>query len=334
MKEKVLITGANGFIGSNLCRYLLAKGYDVYGLVRRTSDLHFLEGLPVDLIFGDLSDPSDLQLPLDTAYVVHAASIVSDLATETECEAGIFSLTVNLVEKSMSLGIKPKRFVYISTTLALGYLGTNLSEEKPGQSADSMPYVRGKKRTETYLMEKRQSDHLPVVILRPGDTYGPNDRTACDKILRAAELGVPIIVGSGRHQFAFCYIDNLCQAVQLSFKNDKAVGNAYTVTNGVLPTWRQFFSGLQKGLGKRQRIYVPVWLAKTLASFQELRKKVSPGFQPDLTQYRIQRITTETTYDISRTVTELGYRPDNDTERQIRTIVEWYREERKKGYIK
>ncbi|MFZ2054045.1 MAG: NAD-dependent epimerase/dehydratase family protein [Candidatus Aminicenantales bacterium] len=334
MKEKAFITGANGFIGSNLCRCLLAKGYDVHGLVRRTSDLHFLEGLSVKLIFGDLGDPSGLRIPQDTAYIVHAASIVSDQASDTECDAGIYKLTVNLVQRIQDLGIKPKRFVYISTTLTLGYLGTNLSEERPGRTADFMPYVRAKKRTEAYLLERMQRDRLPVVILRPGDTYGPNDRTACDKILRGAERGVPIIVGTGKHQFAFCYIDNLCQAVQLAFHNDRAVGKAYTVTNGVLPTWREFFAGFQKGLGRRQHIYVPVWLAKVIAGTQELRKIVSPGSQPDLTQYRIRRITTETTYDISRTVAELGYRPDNDTEKQIRAIVDWYREERKKGYIK
>ncbi len=334
MKEKVLITGANGFIGSNLCRFLLAKGYAVYGLVRRTSDLHFLEGLPVELIFGDLSTPGDFHFPQDTSYIVHAASIVSDLASELECDSGITSLTVNLVQMIQDLGIQPKRFVYISTTLILGYLGTNLSEESPGQSADFMPYVRAKKKAEAFLLEKMKSDHLPVVILRPGDTYGPNDRTACDKILRGAERGVPIIVGKGNHQFAFCFIDNLCQAVHLAFHSDQAVGKAYTVTNGVLPTWREFFTGFHEGLGKRQRIYVPVWLAKVIAGTQELRRKISPGFLPDLTQYRIRRITTETTYDISRTVAELGYRPDNDIGKQINAIVEWYQRERKKGYIK
>jgi nucleoside-diphosphate-sugar epimerase len=334
LKEKALITGANGFIGSNLCRSLLAGGYDVYGLVRKTSDLHFLEGLPVKLIVGDLGDPGGLDIPKDTAYIVHAASIVSDLATDTECDAGIYNLTVNLVQKILDMAIRLKRFVYISTTLALGYLGVNLSEDNPGRSADFMPYVRAKKRTEEFLLGRMKNDRLPVVVLRPGDTYGPYDRTSCDKILRGAERGMPIIVGSGKHQFAFCYVDNLCQAVQLALISEKAIGNAYTVTNGVLPTWRQFFAGLQKGLGRRQRIYVPVWLAKAIAGTQELRKKLSPGFQPELTQYRIQRITTETTYDISRTVAELGYVPDNDTETQIRAIVGWYREERKKGYIK
>jgi nucleoside-diphosphate-sugar epimerase len=333
LKEKTLITGANGFIGSNLCRSLLAEGYDVYGLVRKTSDLHFLEGLPVKLIFGDLGDPSGLSIPQDTVYIVHTASIVSDLASNTECDAGIYDLTVNLVQKIRDLGIKPRRFVYISTTLTLGYLGTNLSEENPGRPADFMPYVRAKKKTEAFLLERMNNDGLPVVILRPGDTYGPNDRTACNKILRGAERGLPIIVGPGKHQFAFCYVDNLCQAVLLSLNSDVAVGKAYTVTNGVLPTWREFFSGFQKGLGRRQRLYVPVWLAKVAAGTQEFRKKVSPGFQPELSQYRIRRITTETTYDISRTVSELGYRPDNDTEKQIRAIVEWYLGERKKGYI-
>ncbi|MBN2408614.1 MAG: NAD-dependent epimerase/dehydratase family protein [Candidatus Aminicenantes bacterium] len=334
MTRKVLITGANGFIGSNLCRSLAAGGYEVYGLVRRTSDLHFLEGRPVRLVFGDLGDPQSLSIPQDIDSVVHAASIVSDQASESACEAGIFNLTVNLVQRIKHLGITPRRFVYISTTLTLGYLGSGLSEERPGRPADFMPYVRAKKKCEAFLRERMESDRLPLVILRPGDTYGPNDRTSCDKILRAAERRIPIIVGTGQHRFAFCYIDNLCQSVRLALEDDRAVGRAYTVTNGILPTWREFFAGFQKAMGKPQRVYVPVCLAKTAAGIQEFWKRISPGFQPELTQYRIRRITTETTYDISRTVAELGYRPDNDTAKQIEEIVAWYREDRKKGYIK
>ena len=334
LRQKILITGANGFIGSNLCDCFLSKGYEVYGLVRKTSDFHFLEGLPIKVVYGDLRDRRSFDLPGDLDYVIHAASVVSDQATEAECEAGVYGTTVNLIQKILDKGIQLKRFVYISTTLTLGYLGTNLSEENPGQSADFMPYVRAKKRTEAFLLEKAKSAGLPVVILRPGDTYGPNDRTTCDKMLRGAERGVPLIVGRGRHRFAYCYVDNLCQAVQLSLENHRAVGKAYTVTNETVPSWREFLSGLQKGIGKKQRLYVPVFFARVLASGQQLWKKLSPGFHPELTQYRIRRITTETTYDISRTVAELGYHPDNDTEKQIQAIVDWYLEERRKGYIK
>jgi nucleoside-diphosphate-sugar epimerase len=112
------------------------------------------------------------------------------------------------------------------------------------------------------------------------------------------------------------------------------VGKAYTVTDGAPFTWGEFFAGLQRGLGKKQRLYVPVWFAMLLAYCLEKWKLVSPGFRPELTRYRIRRITNDTTYDISRTVVELGYNPDNNTAEQIKRIVDWYFEERKKGYIK
>jgi nucleoside-diphosphate-sugar epimerase len=334
LRQKILITGANGFIGSNLCRWFLAKGFEVHGLVRRTSDLHFLEGLPANIIYGDLRDRQSFDLPEDLDYVIHAASVVSDQASESECEPGIYGTTVNLVRKILDKRTRPKRIVYISSTLVLGYLGTSLSEENLGRPTDFMPYVRAKKKAESYLLGIVKSAGLPVVILRAGDTYGPNDRTTCDKILRGAERGTPIVVGHGQHRFAYCYVANLCQAAELALKNDRAVGKAYTVTNGIVPNWHEFLSGLQRGIGKKQRLYVPVWLAKLAGSSQELWKKLSPGFRPELTRYRIRRITTETTYDISKTVDELGYRPDNDTDKQIQAIVDWYLGERKKGYIK
>jgi nucleoside-diphosphate-sugar epimerase len=334
LKEKVFITGANGFIGSNLCRWLLDRGYEVHGLVRRTSDLHFLDGLAVKLVHGDLREPQSFDLPQGLDSVVHAASVVSDQASEPECDAGIYGTTVNLVRKVLDGGSPLKRFVYVSTTLVLGYMGTNLSEENPGRPTDFMPYSRAKKKTEAYLREKMKSAGLPLVIVRPGDTYGPNDRTTCARVIGGIEKGIPVIVGRGRCRFASCYIDNLCQAVELTLKNDRSVGQAFTVTNGVLPTWREFFGGLQRGVGKKQRIYVPVFLGKVLAACDQLRKKLQPGYYAELSQYRIRRITTETTYDISRTVDELGYCPDNDTERQIRAIVDWYLEEKKKGHIR
>lgn len=334
LKGKMLITGANGFIGSNLCRWFLSKGYEVYGLVRPTCDLHFLEGVPVNLVYGELGDPRDFELPASLDFVVHAASAVSDQATEAECDCGVHGITVNLVQRLLDSGSRIRRLVYISTTLSLGYLGTDLSEEKPGRPTDFMPYARAKKKTEAYLLEKAGSDRLPVVILRPGDTYGPNDRTALDKILRGAEKGVPIIVGHGRYLFAYCYIDNLCQAVELAMGSNGAVGKAYTVTDGVPTTWGEFFAGLLRGIGIKQRLYVPVWTAKLLASSLEMWKLLSPGFRPQLTRYRIRRITTDTTYDISRTVEELGYSPEHDLEKHIKRIVDWYIEERRKGYIK
>ena len=334
MKEKILITGANGFIGSNLCRYFLGKGYEVHGLVRLTADLHYLDGLPVELVYGDLLEPGTFNLPQGLDYIVHAASLTSDLASEKECEAGIYQVAVNFVQKIAGLETRPKRIVYISTGLALGYCRENISEDNPGKSAEFLPYTRAKKKTEELFFEMAKRNGLPVVILRPGDIYGPNDRTSGGKIMRGCERGYPLIVGRGKWRFAFCYIDNLCLAVRLACLKEGIEGKAYSVTNGELPTWRTFFSGLQDGLQRKQRIYVPVFAAYLLAATQELAKRLIPGFEPQVTFYRVRRITTHTTYDISKTIADLGYQPDNALESQIRAIVSWYLEEKKKGYIK
>jgi nucleoside-diphosphate-sugar epimerase len=334
LKQKIFITGANGFIGSNLCRYFLDKGYEVHGLVRPTSDLHFLAGLPVKLVYGDLLEPGTFNLPQGLDYIVHAAALTSDLASEKECEVGIYQVGVNFVQKIAELETRPRRIIYISTGLTLGYSRENISEENPGKSAEFLPYTRAKKKTEAFFFEKARRDGLPVVILRPGDVFGPNDRTSCSKIMHGCERGIPLIVGRGRWRFAYCYIDNLCLAVHLVCLKEGIEGKAYPVTNGELPTWKTFFSGLQKGLGKKQRIYVPVFAAYLIAAAQELAKRLVPAFEPEVTFYRIRRITNHTTYDISRTIADLGYQPDNSIENQIRAIVSWYLEEKKKGYIK
>lgn len=72
----ILITGANGFIGSNLCRYFLKKSYSVYGLVRKTSDLHFLEDVNIKLIFGDLIEVEKIEFPKNLDFIIHSASCV------------------------------------------------------------------------------------------------------------------------------------------------------------------------------------------------------------------------------------------------------------------
>ena len=125
---KILITGTNGFIGSNLRRYFSDRGNEVTGLVRPTSDLHFLAEQKVRLVRGDLSRPEEIDFPPDVEYVVHSASIVSDTPNDALCHDQIHVLAVNLVERPWRLRLPVKRFVYISTALTLGFDGNDISE--------------------------------------------------------------------------------------------------------------------------------------------------------------------------------------------------------------
>jgi nucleoside-diphosphate-sugar epimerase len=330
---KVFITGANGFIGSNLCRHFLARGWDVAGLVRPTADRHYLDGLAMEVVVGDLLEPDGFAVPQGLDALVHSASVVSDFAGDGECRANILRIAETLTEKIRALPKPLPRIIVLSTSLSLGFAAANISEERPGRSAEFLAYTRYKKKSEEYLLGQWKENRLPVVILRPGDVYGPRDRTTLIKLIRAVESGFPIIVGRGQKRFAYLHIDNLCQAVELAILKPGIEGRTYTVTNGELPTWKQFFGALMEAVGRKQRVIVPAWAAYVWAFLQSSLHALVPRYTPQLNRYRVMKAASETTYDISRTIADLGYAPDDRYKDQVRAMVAWYNEEKKNGFI-
>jgi nucleoside-diphosphate-sugar epimerase len=325
--RRVLVTGASGSIGSNLCRYFSDRGYKVTGLVRPTSSLRFLDGVDVELIRADLTDGRNPGLPADIDWVVHSAALVSDAGRDDECRSNILDATRNLMDWLAEDCVGLSRFVYVSTALVLGYGRPDISPDNPGRPAEFLPYVRWKKAAEQAVLDRFVDRGLPAVILRPADVFGPRDRTSCELFCRYARRGVPLRVGSGEHLFGFCYIDNFCLAAYRACISTGVVGRAYTVTNIKPMTWRRFFDFIQGRVSRPQRVGVPPVLVWGLALAQSAWRLVSPRFVPNMTLYSVRRVTSDTSYDISDTIRELGYRPDEDEEAQLAAIVDWYMKE-------
>lgn len=322
--EKVLITGVNGFIGSNIAHFLYNKGYNIFGTIREKSNTVLIDDLNINKIITDLNHIDENKFDEDFDFIIHCASKVSDFVNFFNAKKDIFEATRNLYEKVVKKQIKLKKLIYISTSLVLGYKKLNISENNPGIPLKGNFYVKFKKETENYLIQNCLKDNINLTILRPADVYGPRDRTSCYHMLKAIEKGIPVIVSHGNFIFPFCSSVTLCEAIYGAMTNRNSDNKIYTVTSGIDITWKDFFSYFQKKFKKVQWIYIPTVLAKIAGKLSIWLHKIFPKFQPSLTPYRISRITTNTSYDISETIKDLNITINNNYEIYLEEIYNWY----------
>ncbi len=172
----VLITGATGYIGSAVVRVLLEKGEDVRCLVRQTSKLKNLEGLEVELTFGDICDIESLRHALkDCETVYHLAALYANwLPNPGRMYQVNEEGTRNVLSACRELQIK--KVVYCSSVAALGAHGRTPADETArfNLNATRDHYYISKFRAEQIAL-KYAREGLPVVIVNPSNPIGPRD---------------------------------------------------------------------------------------------------------------------------------------------------------------
>ena len=176
---KVLVTGANGFLGSWLTERLVADGHQVRVLRRESSDLSEIEHLDVEYCLGDVTDLEGLKKHFQSVEVVfHLAGVIGykpgmrDLMERVNVEG-----TRNVVEACAKNNIS--KLVHMSSVAAIG-AGLNRGEIlNEGSLFNLSPYNLGyfetKKAAEDLVMEANQQQKVQAIILNPATIYGPND---------------------------------------------------------------------------------------------------------------------------------------------------------------
>ncbi|MDQ4107043.1 MAG: NAD(P)-dependent oxidoreductase, partial [Actinomycetota bacterium] len=167
MAERVLLTGATGFVGGHIARAFVEAGYKVRCGVRSTSDTRFLDGLTVELVPLDLGRPEDPSETIrDAEVVVHAAGI-----TKARREGDYYAVnaegTRRLATAAVAAGVR--HFVLVSSLAARGPDASS----KDGRDRPVSAYGRSKLQAEAHL--RTFGDRMEVVALRPAGVYGPRD---------------------------------------------------------------------------------------------------------------------------------------------------------------
>lgn len=334
--EKILITGASGFIGSFIVEEALQRGFETWAAMRGTSSKTNLQDPRIHFIELNLDSKDQLVAQLRDQqfdYVVHAAGVTKCIDKRDFWRINTEG-TKNLVQALMELRMPLKRFVYLSSLSVFGAI----HEEQPyvdiretDTPEPNTEYGRSKLAAEQWLLDLVEAVSFPCVILRPTGVYGPREK---DYFLMAKSIQqhVDFAVGYKRQDITFVYVTDVVQAVFLAVEKGKA-GRKYFLSDGQVYQSTTFSDLLRQEMGRPWwiRITAPVWVLRVVTFFGEYVGRMTGKISAlNNDKYNILR-QRNWRCDIGPAVRELGYHPEVQLPEGVRRSVRWYKEH---GWLK
>jgi dihydroflavonol-4-reductase len=330
------VTGASGFIGSNLVHELVARGHSVKALLRPESDLRGLKGVDFERVDGDVSDPLKLQTALrgcDWCFHV-AASYHLWLRDYAPMYAANVEGTRHVIEAAVTAGCS--RIVYTSTVGCIGLprplngAVTPTDESTPVSEAQmSNHYKRSKWRAEVVARDLAAKD-APVIIVNPSAPVGPSDvkpTPTGQVIVDFLNRKMPAYLDTGLN---WVHVRDVAEGHILAAEKGR-VGERYILGNAEGNwTMRQTLAVLEEITGvPAPKFRVPYWIALTAAHVNEAVAGVT-GKPPKAPLAGVRMAKYKMWFNPAKAVRELGL-PQTPPKQALADAAEWFRAN---GYVK
>ena len=334
MKNNIyLVTGAAGFLGSNICRQLIARGERVRALIMNGDPAEKYVPKGVEIVHGDLLDETSLDVFFDTGevddvYVIHCASIVW---VKNEVNPKVHAVNVDGTANILAQCVKNRvtKLIYISSTGAIPELphGEKIKEVDRFLPTDGLVDYYSKTKAEaTQLVLDALKEHpdLDASIVHHSGICGPYDYAfgSVTSMVRDFLQGKMKMGIEGT--FNSVDVRDLAEGVIAACERGRR-GECYIMSNEVV-TMRDMFRLMNESVGLSHRYYV---LSREFAHvgvwFLGLASKFT-GKDPLLSEFNIYMLNRNNEYDCSKAERELGFhcRPFSES---IRDTVAWLREE-------
>ena len=329
--DKVLVTGASGFIGGWLARTLHERGYPVRALYRRPVPPVPLEALGragVELLRLDLTDPeAPGEAVRGVSTVIHAAALVGDWGSAALFRKLNYQVIVDLLEATKQAGCRS--FVFIGSIAVHGFGPHRNSREEGPYYPHVNAYQVSKKMAEDYVLSKN-SGSFRTTVIRPGNVYGPGDTTMFYRLLAAQKWWVKGTIGGGHSLTCPVYVSDLVEAVILALESEQSAGLVFNITGGEWITWKELLEFSASLLQVKPFLSLPFPPARLLGAVLPFVYRIfGIKADPPLSRYRVDHLANDFHFSIDRARKILGYEPRVDWREGLRRTAEAYLRETK-----
>lgn len=314
--SRVIVSGANGFVGRALCGALIDAGREVTALVRHADGC--ADGVQVwvhdKTDFAGLADAWPSSLRADC--IVHLAArvhVMRDTAADplAAFRATNVEGTLRVAHAAHRNGVR--RMVFVSSVKALAETdrGVPLRESDAPQPEDA--YGRSKCEAEQALRQFGEQAGLEIVIVRPPLVYGPGVRANFLHLMQAIARGIPLPLGAIEARRSLVYVDNLAHALVLCVSDPRAAFGCFHVADGDDLTVAELARAIGEHVGRPARL-----VAVPAAWLRAAGRLAGRSAQVD-------RLVGSLRLDTTRMRTELGWQPPYSIDDGLASTASWYR---------
>ncbi len=312
---RILVTGGAGFLGINLCRFLLARGHEVVSL--DIADFNYPERGQISEIRGDIRDRVAVDAAMAGAdFVIHAAAALP-LYAPAEIRTTDIDGTRNVIDSAQRHGVQ--RFVHISTTAVYG-IPNHHPQVEDDPRVGVGPYGEAKVAAEDICFEFRENGMI-VSVIRPKSFVGPERLGVFAMLYEWAYegRGFPLI-GDGSNRYQLLDVDDLCDAVYLCCTlDDDAVNDTFNIGAKEFGTLGEDYQAVLDYAGHGKTVTpLPaepaIWLLRTLEAL-----KLSP-----LYKWVYETAAKDSTISIERAEARLGFQPKYSNRDALLRNFQWY----------
>lgn len=329
MREKVIVTGADGMLGASICRELIKQQYTVVAFVLPQSKSTVLEGLELEIRYGNILNQEEVLSAIkDCQFLIHAAASTAVWPRKSSAITNVNFHGTRIVSRCAEIsGIK--RMIHIGTASSFG----NGTLAKPGNETFTfnsghfkMDYMLSKFNAQNYLLDRHKNIDFPIIIINPTFMIGPYDSgPSSGKMLLALYNGkLPAYTKGGKN---FVYSVDVAAAAVNALKLGK-LGECYIAGN-VNMSYKDFLSTACSIRNKEFKlIKSPHFVSLSVGFLSSLMARITK--KPPQISYTMARVAAiNQFYEAKKAIEELNM-PQTPIEKAIEHCTNWYEEN---GYL-